>query len=177
MSEARAALGRLLGHPKWSWVLLGYSWAGRSGPWWLLGRPKWLRRGGKSCPRVAPGSPQSRSPPRTRTPFLSRTRVDPCIKCTRSKLDSGQVAAGLADSKDFVIVCWFDLGDLRAVPCLALPCLVLGLLSACLESASCVSCLALPAVARLVWISLALPCFGVACCLPSLGLLWFSLAA
>ena len=63
-----------------------------------------------------------------------------------------------------------------ALPCLALPCFVLGLLSACLETVACVCCLALPAVARLVWISLALPCFGVACCLPSLGLLWLSLA-
>ena len=32
-----APLGRLLGHPKWSWVLLGVSWAGHNGLGLLLG--------------------------------------------------------------------------------------------------------------------------------------------
>ena len=77
------------------------------------------------APRVAPES-RSYEASETRAAFLLLTRVDPCIKCTRSKLDTGEVAAGFAASKDFLSACgpWLSLPSL-AWPCrgLALPCL------------------------------------------------------
>ena len=33
------------------------------------------------------------------------TRVDPCIKCTRSKLSTAQVAAAFVDPTDLLYVC------------------------------------------------------------------------
>ena len=70
------------------------------------------------------------------------TRVDPCIKCTRSKLDTGQGVLGLVAPEDLLSVC-----------CLVLP-LVLSsvvlspLVSSCLGFSalvsSCVVCWASP---------------------------------
>ena len=73
------------------------------------------------APEVAPGR-GPKWPEGSRTPeasenravFFGVTRVDPCIKCTRSKLDSGQVAAGLAASKDLLAACWIEASCLRS---------------------------------------------------------------
>ena len=80
--------------------------------------------------------------PGARNPFLRRTRVDPCIKCTRSKLDTCQGVLGLVAPEDLLSVC-----------CLVLP-LVLSsvvlspLVSSCLGFSalvsSCVVCWASP---------------------------------
>ena len=40
----------------------------------------------------------------SRTP-QSAPRVDPCIKCTRSKLSTAQVAAAFVDPTDLLYVC------------------------------------------------------------------------
>ncbi len=99
------------------------------------------------------------------------TRVDPCIKCTRSKLDSGQVAAGLADSKDFLIVCWFDLRDLRG--CLALPYLALSWVCCQLAWNQLRVSLAWRYLPWLVWSGFRLPCLSPCCGFaPGLILAW-----
>ena len=120
-----SGLGWLLGRPKWPWVLSGWPW---SRPW------------------VGPGSPQFRAlrdPVRFHCIYIYiYTRVDPCIKCTRSKLDTGQGFLGLLAPEDLLSVC-----------CLVLP-LVLSsvvlspLVSSCLGFSalvsSCVVCWASP---------------------------------
>ncbi len=57
------------------------------------GRPEWLRKWLLALKKVAPESPHSRMPRDPRRIFYN-ARVDPCIKCTRSKLATGEVAAG-----------------------------------------------------------------------------------
>ena len=56
------------------------------------------------APRVAPES-RTYECSETRAAFLLLTRVDPCIQCTRSKLELGQEISGSAAPKDLLSVC------------------------------------------------------------------------
>ena len=78
-----AAPGRLLGRPGWSWVALGCSWAGPSGPRPAQGRPQ--AGAGVAALARAPGD---------RTPFLRRN------------LATGQVAAASVDPKRPFVSMW-----------------------------------------------------------------------
>ena len=67
------------------------------GPGWSLGGPglvpgAWARR------RITEG-------PEACAVFYVLIRVDPCIKCTRSKLSTAQVAAAFVDPTDLLYVC------------------------------------------------------------------------
>ena len=100
----------------------------------------------RRTPKIIKKAPKVENP---RQPAVHRyvyiyiyTRVDPCIKCTRSKLDTGQGVLGLVAPEDLLSVC-----------CLVLP-LVLSsvvlspLVSSCLGFSalvsSCVVCWASP---------------------------------
>ena len=52
--------------------------------------------------------------------IYKHTRVDPCIKCTRSKLDTGQGVLGLVAPEDLLSAC-----------CLVLPLVLSALVSSC----------------------------------------------
>ena len=103
--------GLLLGPPEGSWWLMERPSGSESGP----GGPSGSQGGpweARVAPEVAPGhgpkGPRSRrnhEASETRAVFLLLTRVDPCIKCTRSKLELGQVVFGSVVSKDLLSVC------------------------------------------------------------------------
>ena len=132
--------------PGRSWRALGPSYVVLGGSWVALG-PSYVVLGG-SWPALAsslggPGVAAITKLPSPRTYSLYRyTRVDPCIKCTRSKLATGEVDTAFVDRKDLLSVC-----------CLVLP-LVLSsvvlspLVSSCLGFSalvsSCVVCWASP---------------------------------